>query len=105
MNVQVKDSTLDVRIVSDSGHGEKKLDLTYEVGGKELVYTGLDGDEFHSKVQWQGDHFVFTIVEHERGRTIRSSEVWTLIDGGKTLKRFKSGGDEGKENTYILARE
>ena len=61
-------------MLSNNGHGERNLDLTYEIGGKELVYTGMDGDEYHSKVHWEGDSLVFTTVEHERGRLIPSEE-------------------------------
>jgi hypothetical protein len=74
------------------------LDVQYEIGGKETVYTGLDGDEFHSRLTFDGDQFVFTIVEHERGKEIKSKEIWSLTDSGKTLKRVK--GDK----VYVMER-
>src|SRR5271163_4337451 len=45
MTVEASDKTLRVHVISNNGRGERKLDLTYEIGGKELVYTGMDGDE------------------------------------------------------------
>ncbi len=80
--------------------------MTYEIGGKELVYTGMDGDEYHSKVHWEGDALVFTTVEHERGRLIPSEEAWKLIDSGKSLQRVKTSGapDEESKTVYVLER-
>jgi hypothetical protein len=54
MTVGASDKALRVRVIGNNGHGERKLDLNYEIGGKELVYTGIDGDEYHSKVQGWG---------------------------------------------------
>jgi hypothetical protein len=106
MTIEASDKVLRVRVIANNGHGERNLDLSYEIGGKELVYTGLDGDEYHSKVRWDGDLLVFTNVEHERGRLIPSQETWTLIDSGKTLQRVKvsSGPDEESKSVYVLER-
>lgn len=106
MTVDASDKTLRVRITANNGRGERKLDLTYDIGGKELVHTGLDGDEYHSKVSWDRDLLVFAIVEHERGRLITSRETWTLIDSGNSLQRVKvsSGPDEDSKSVYVLER-
>ena len=34
--------------------GPHSLDLHYQIGGPELVYKGLDGDEFHTKATRDG---------------------------------------------------
>jgi hypothetical protein len=104
MTVEASDKALRVRVIANNGHGERKLDLTYEIGGKELVYTGIDGDEYHSKVHREGDSLVFTTVEHERGRLIPSEETWTLIDSGKSLQRVKASPDEESKRVYVLER-
>ncbi len=104
MTVEASDKTLRVLVTANNGHGERKLDLTYEIGGKELVYTGMDGDEYHSTVHWDGDSLVFTTVEHERGRLIPSQETWTLIDSGKSLQRTKVSPDEESKIVYVLER-
>ncbi len=106
MTVEASDETLRVRIIANKGHGERNLDLNYEIGGRELVYTGMDGDEYHSKVHWDGDRLVFTTVEHERGRPIPSQETWTLIDSGNSLQRVKVSSAPGEESksVYVLER-
>ncbi len=104
MTVELSDNTLRVHITSNNGHGERQSDFTYEIGGKELVYIGADGDEFHSAVHWEGDALVFDIVEHERGRLIRSRDTWTLIDSGKSLQRVRESPDERSKVVYVLER-
>ena len=104
MTVEASAKALRVRIIANNGHGERNLDLNYEIGGRELVYTGIDGDEYHSKVRREGDSLVFTTVEHERGRLIPSEETWTLIDSGKSLQRVKASPDEESKRVYVLER-
>jgi hypothetical protein len=55
----------------------------YTTDGAESKSIGADGDEFHSIVVWQGATLVFEIVELEDGRRLKSTEVWSLIDGGE----------------------
>jgi len=94
MDVELNGSQLQIHSSMNNGrNGDRKLDLTYEIGGKEIVYTGMDGDEFHAKARWSGDELLFTVVEHERGRLIPFAETWTLIDGGKSLRRVKVWND------------
>lgn len=106
MTVEASDKALRVRIIANNGHAERNLDLNYEIGGRELVYTGIDGDEYHTKVHWDDDSLVFTTVEHERGRLIPSDETWTLIDSGNSLQRVKVSSARGEEskNVYVLER-
>ncbi len=105
MNVDLQGSSLHVHSIVNNGHGERELDLTYELGGKEIVYTGTDGDECHSKAQLAGDEIVFTVVEHERGRLIPFTETWTLLDGGKSLQRVKVGSDQKEEPKSVTVLE
>ncbi len=106
MTVEASNEIVRVRVTSNNGHGERNLDLTYQIGGKELVYTGMDGDEYHSKVHWDGGSLVFTTVEHERGRLIPSEETWTLLDSGNSLQRVKVSSAPGQESksVYVLER-
>lgn len=106
MRVEIDGLALRVHIDTAGSRGERSLDLKYEIGGKELVYRGLDGDEYHSKVNWSGNSLFFTTVEHEAGRQIHSTETWTVIEAGKTLQRVKISGDSPNSNkaTYFLDR-
>lgn len=94
MTVGVDGNEVRVHVTSARGH----LDVLYQIGGKETVYTGLDGDEFHSRLTFEDAQFVFRIVEHERGEEIQSKEVWSLTNEGKTLKRVKG------EKIYLMER-
>ena len=82
--------------ITQTGSHPGSLDLKYNIGGQELVYTGLDGDEFHTKVHQDGASLVFETIEHERGKQFVSKQTWTLVDSGKTLQEVKQGGEAGK---------
>jgi hypothetical protein len=106
LKIQQIGQVLTVKITATTGQGVRTLDLKYEIGGEELVYTGLDGDEFHTKVRWDGESLVFDTVEHERGKTIVSKQIWTLAEGGKILREVKQSKDPGEtaESVAIYAR-
>jgi len=99
MDVELAGSVLKVHMEANRG---RKLDVSYHLGGPETVYTGLDGDEFHSKAKLSGDEIVFTVVEHEDGKLIPYTETWTLIDGGTSIQRVKLSG--GKKTITVLER-
>jgi hypothetical protein len=107
MVVQQDGQSLSVKTRANASQGVRSLDLTYEIGGKALVYTGLDGDEFHSAVRWAGESLVFDIVEHERGTEITSQRVWTLDEGGNVLREVRKFEREGQaaESVAIFERE
>src|SRR5580698_10579595 len=46
----------------------------YTTDGKESVTTGADGDGFHTQIVWHEQSLLFTIVEHEDGHIIETSE-------------------------------
>ena len=75
----------------------------YQIGGKVAVTTGADGDEFHTSVVWIGRGLVFTIEEHEQGRTLPSKEIWSVIEDGKTLERIRERPD-GERQTLFFRR-
>jgi hypothetical protein len=89
MKIQQIGRILTIKITTNTNKGTQSLDLKYEIGGQELIYTGLDGDEFHTKVRWDGESLVFDTVEHERGRQIMSKQTWTLVNGGAVLREVK----------------
>jgi hypothetical protein len=99
MDVELAGSELRVHMDANGG---RKLDVTYKMGGPETVYTGTDGDEFHSQAKWSGDEIVFTVVEHEDGKLLPYTETWTLIDGGQSIQRVKISA--GKKTTTVLER-
>ena len=58
--------------------GTRRLVVTYEIGGPETVYKGLDGDEFYSRVHYDGSTLIFDTVQHEDGREIpETTAPWT----------------------------
>lgn len=83
MQIQQHNAALTVKVTTKRSSGPRSLDLKYEIGGNELIYTGLDGDEFHTRVRWRGESLVFDTVEHQRGKQFVSKQIWTLTDGGK----------------------
>jgi hypothetical protein len=76
----------------------------YTTDGREAKSKGADGDEFHSRVVWKGDSLSFDIVELENGKSLKSTEIWTLRDGGKALQRVRRSEKSG-EQMLIYFRE
>jgi hypothetical protein len=75
----------------------------YTTDGAESKSIGADGDEFHSIVVWRDATLVFEIVEIEDGRRLKSTEMWSLFDGGNGLKRVRRTEKAG-EQTLIYFR-
>lgn len=75
----------------------------YTTDGFESASTGADGDEFHSAAVWKDGTLVFGIVEIEDGRRLKSTEIWELIDEGRSLKRVRRTEKAG-EQTLIYTR-
>jgi hypothetical protein len=96
---------LRVKTQETSPEGTRHIDVTYEIGGPETTYTGLDGDEFHASVHWDGKSLVFEIVEHENGSEIPQRVVWTLSEDSNTLRvdrsLTKSGQTKHSLTEYI----
>jgi hypothetical protein len=76
----------------------------YTTDGTESRSIGADGDEYHSRVVWKDGTLVFDIVEIEDGKRLISTEIWSLIDGGMTLKRVRKTEKAG-EQTLIYVRQ
>jgi hypothetical protein len=81
----------------------------YSTDGTTSVSTGVDGDEFHTSIQWNGPSLVFSVEEHEEGRILLSRETWTLIENQATLQREREGlnepAGEGRKQTLIYLRQ
>ena len=75
----------------------------YTTDGVESTSIGADGDEYHSSVMSKDGALVFTIVEIEGGKRLKSTEVWSLIDEGSTLKRTRRTEKSG-DQTLIYIR-
>ena len=76
----------------------------YTTDGKESISTGADGDSFHTQISWHDQTLVFTIVEHEDSRIINTTEIWSLIDDGATLKRIRQSSKSKGEQTILYTR-
>ena len=107
LKIQQIGQVLTVQVTTKTGEGLRTLNLKYEIGAQELVYTGLDGDEFHTKVRWDGESLVFDTIEHERGKQIASRQIWTLTEGRKILRELKQvkDADEAAESLAIYENE
>jgi hypothetical protein len=74
----------------------------YTTDGVESKSIGADGDEFHSVVVWKDASLSFNIIEIEDGKRLQSTEVWRLIDGGKTLQRVRTNNAGQQTLVYLL---
>jgi len=92
----------DTLMVIMKGPGKlHSINLTFQIGGPEVTYTGLDGDEFHIRVTRDRDSLVFDGSEHEEGRDLPVHEMWTLRNNGEgqvlvDTKNAKSRGGSAK---------
>jgi hypothetical protein len=70
----------------------RRLPLAYKLG-EPLHYTGLDGDDFRSTPSWRGNTLVFDTTELEDGKTILSTEIFSLTsDEAKLIVRKTEDG-------------
>jgi hypothetical protein len=53
---------------------------------------------------WQGQRLAFTIVEHEDGRILPSTETWSVEENGTVLERVREMPD-GKKQTLVYLRQ
>lgn len=74
----------------------------YTTDGVESKSIGADGDEFYSTVVWENDTLVFNIVEVEDGKRLKSTEIWSLVDGGRRLKRLRRTEKSGEQTLIYL---
>jgi hypothetical protein len=74
----------------------------YTTDGKESKSIGGDGDEFHSIVVWNDGALAFDILEIENGKRLKSTEIWSLTDGGMTLKRVRRIEKAGEQTLIYL---
>jgi hypothetical protein len=105
LNIEQNGNTLRVETTATNSKGTRRLEVNYEIGGPETVYKGLDGDEFHSRVHWDGSVLVFNTVEHERGRKIPETTVWTLSDDRSTIQLKRQSKESGKNSSVTYVRE
>ena len=102
LRIEHRDPELIVETTSNGRTARHALQR-YTTDGKESQSVGADGDEFHSTVVWNDGTLVFDIVEIEDGKRLQSTELWSLTDGGMTLKRVRRTRKAG-EQTLIYVR-
>jgi hypothetical protein len=98
LEVEQKGRDLRVKTVITNSEGARSFEVKYEIGGPETVYQGLDGDEFHSSVHWQGSDLIFETIEHEAGSEIPQKTVWTISADRHTLQVEREVIRSGKTN-------
>jgi hypothetical protein len=103
LNITHRDPELLVETTS-KGRTTKHALQRYTTDGLESKSIGADGDEFHSMVVWKNGALVFQIVEIEDGKRLKSTEIWSLIDGGMTLRRERRTEKSG-EQTLVYVRK
>lgn len=102
LTIRAHDSELVVETIT-RGLLAKHATQKYTTDGVESKSVGADGDQFLSKVLWKDGSLWFDIVEIEDGKRLKSSEVWSLIDDGRSLKRLRTTEKSG-EQTLIYSR-
>jgi hypothetical protein len=48
---------------------------------------------------------MFSIEEHEEGRILRSTEMWSLIENGATLQRTRERPDGRRQILFYLRQQ
>jgi hypothetical protein len=101
LDIQQDGSVLTVKTMVSNSQGSRRLVVTYQIGGPETVYKGLDGDEFHSTLRWDGSALVFDTVEHEGGRKIPETTIWTLSEDRTSLEVKRQSTKSGKKGESL----
>jgi hypothetical protein len=102
LDIEQNGLTLRVKTTVTNSKGSRQLEVTWRIGGPETVYKGLDGDEFHSSVHWDGNSLVFETVESEGGNKIPETTVWTLSEDRKSFQvKRRSEGKGESFTTYV----
>jgi endonuclease YncB( thermonuclease family) len=98
----------DTLMVTMKGPGKvHSVDVTFRIGGPEVTYTGLDGDEFHIKAIRDGNSLVFDGSEHENGSDRPVHKVWTLRNKseGQVLVETKTAKDPAEPAKVVAEYE
>jgi len=88
---------------SGAGRGNGLEGTERAARGAESKSIGADGDEFHSIAVWRDATLVFDISEIEDGKRLKSTEIRSLTDGGRSLQRVRWTEKAG-EQTPIYVR-
>jgi len=102
LKIEHRDPKLVVETTA-KGRVERHALQRYTTDGAESTSTGADGDEFHSSAVWKDGRLVFDITEIEDGKRLKSNEIWSLTDEGRSLKRVRRTEKAG-EQTLIYVR-
>lgn len=105
LNVAITGDNLTMAI---TGPGKvHHIEVTFQIGGPEVTYTGLDGDEFHIKLTREGNSLIFAGREHEDGHNYAVHEVWTLRDKseGQVLVDTKDAKDPDEPRKSVTEYE
>ena len=105
LDIDQNGDTLRVETTVTNSKGSRRLTVTYRIGGPETVYKGLDGDEFHSRVHWDGSALAFETVEHEDGGKLPETTVWTLSENGNSFQLMRQSSKPGKSSSSTYVRE
>lgn len=104
LTIQRGDTELVVETTSKGPNARHALQR-YTTDGVESKSIGADGDEFYSTVVWKNGTLVFNIVEVEDGKRLKSTEIWSLADGGRRLKRLRRSEKAGEQTLIYLRTE
>jgi hypothetical protein len=104
LDIAQSGKTLRVKTTVTTSKGTRRLEVSYQFGGPETVYKGLDGDEFHSRIHWDGSALIFDIVEHEGLRRIPETTIWTLSEDRNSLVQKRHSTKSGKDSSATYVR-
>jgi hypothetical protein len=105
LDIEQNGNTLRVETTVTNSKGTRHLAVTYQIGGRETVYKGLDGDKFYTRVHSDGSSLVFEAIEHEGGRRIPEKTVWTLSDDRHSLRVKRQSTKSGKDSSVTYVRQ
>lgn len=105
--IDIQGDKLTVTTTTVGDRGERSYDRTYSLGEKEQKKGG-DGDEFTTLAKIEGRNLIFDTAEKEGDRVLKTHEVWTVSEDGKTMTKVRklSGGPRGEsEQQYFFEKQ
>jgi hypothetical protein len=101
LDIAQNGNALRVQTIVTNPKGTRRLVVTYQIGGRETLYKGLDGDKFHSRVHFNGNLLVFDTIEQELGRKIPETTVWTLSEDRDSFQLKRHSTKKDSLATYV----
>ncbi len=102
-SIKHADPSLEIKTYQKGAAGEVTSELKYSTDGKPATNT-VRGMEAKGTARWEGDTLVIESWLTVQSMEIKSKEVWSLSDGGKTLtiRNHVSIPQQGEYDTRLV---